>query len=188
MHSELDPKPAYIRTLSFCPRMTTNRQLPSSQRTVWAHQKHSSWACNLLRNGCSVSSLEWETPPAWEWVLLNNAASKAWPALPLPFPWRSISTAQSSTSSENLGKGKTKFFPHLSSLHQHKGGGRTVCVLRIQRRARLRWFSLNSHKIPPVCSNVGWSPLTIKPSQFIPGAGTGAGCTGSCQVRWQKEP
>lgn len=64
--------------------------------------------------------------------------------------------------SESLEKGKNEFFHHLSPLHQHKGEGRTTGVLRIQRTASLQWFGLNSHKVPAVCSNMGWSPLTIK--------------------------
>lgn len=44
--------------------------------------------------------------------------------------------------------------------------GRITCVLSTQRTVRLQWFGSNWHKVPPVCSNMGWSPLTIKPPRF----------------------
>lgn len=99
-----------------------------------------------------------------EWVLLNNAASKAWPALPLPphFPDPLSALHKAPHHQKALEREKPKkFFHHLSSLQQHKGEGRITCVLSIQQRARLQ-FGLNFHKVPPVCSNMSWSPLTIK--------------------------
>lgn len=103
-----------------------------------------------------------ETPPAWV-SAAKQCCQQGLTSTPTStsFPWPTISTAQSSTSSESLGKGKTKFFHHLSSLQQHKGEGRITCVLSIQQRARLQ-FGLNFHKVPPVCSNMSWSLLTIK--------------------------
>lgn len=167
MHSELDPKPAFIKTLCFCPRMATNRQFPSSQRSVWAHQKHS-WACNLLKNGCSVSSLEWETPPAWEWVLLNNAASKAWPALPLPphFPDPVSALHKALHSQKTWKKAKTHVFSPLELPTLAEGRRQDHRALSMQGRVRPRQFGLKFHKVRPVCSKVGWSPLIIKNPTF----------------------
>lgn len=67
------------------------------------------------------SSLEWETPSAWEWVLLNNAGGKAWPALPLPphFPDLVPALHKAPHGQKALGKEKPSFFttwaPHTST-------------------------------------------------------------------------
>lgn len=117
-------------------------------------------------------------------MLLNNAASKAWPALPLPphFPDPVSALHKALYSQKTWKRKKTKFFHHLSSLHQQKGEGRIMCVLNTQGRARPWQFGLKCHKVPPVCSNVGWSPWTIKTPHFITGTATGTGCT----VPWQQ--
>lgn len=194
MYSELDPKPAYIKTLCFCPTMTTNRQLPSSQRSVWAHQKHS-WACNLFKNGFSVSSLELRDSSSLRVGAAKQCCQQGLTSTPssTSFPWPSISTAQSSTWSESLGKEKTKFFHHWSSLHQHKGEGRITCVLSTQGRASLRWFALNFSQNPLCLFQHGLKPLDNKSlhnlfqvleqelASLLPGSSSG-----SCQVR-QKE-
>lgn len=139
MHLEHDSKPADIKTLCLCLRKTTNRQFPTSQRSILTHRKHP-WSWNLFKNYCSVVSPE-QILPVWA-VLLNNAASKTWPALSLPasFPCPSISAARSTTLSQDLEKQKKKVIPTTWAPYtviQPQGEGRRTCVPDMKGKLRL---------------------------------------------------
>lgn len=73
MYSKLDPKPAYTKTLRFCPRMTTNKQLPA-HKDLFEHIR------NIHELAiCSKMAVVF---PAWNKRLLQLESGCCWTMLP----------------------------------------------------------------------------------------------------------
>lgn len=104
-----------------------------------------------------------ETPPAWV-SAAKQCCQQGLTSTPTStsFPWPTISTAQSSTSSESLGKGKTKkVFSPLELLAAAQGRRQDhVCPQYTAKSETAVWFKLSQSS--SCLFNMSWSPLTIK--------------------------